>query len=121
MWKNIRFYHVAHSMKRIEILLNLIRDRNKFKNRDFFYFLWLNVSRLLFVIFFIQCVKTTICFIWFNVSRLFLSLSRIKKFFVFPFTLFTSTPLYTNAHNTSCNSISNTPTDQNRCHLSSIF
>ena len=38
MQESMRFYHVAHSMKRIEILLSYIKDKNKFKKRDFISF-----------------------------------------------------------------------------------
>ena len=34
MQHSIRFCNVAHSMNGIEILLNHIRDKSKFKNRD---------------------------------------------------------------------------------------
>ena len=106
MRESMRFYHVAHSMKRIEILLSHIKNKNKFKIWTF-YFFWFNVSRLLFVTFFIQYFKTTICFIWFNISRFFLSLTH-TKLFTFPLTIFTSTPLYVDAHSHSCNPISHT-------------
>ena len=101
--ESLRLCHMAHSMKRIEILLK-IRTNLKIET---LYFFWFNVSKLLFISFFIQCFKTTICFIWFNVSRIFLSLTY-KKLFAFPLTLFTSTPLYTHVHNPSCYPISNT-------------
>ena len=84
MWESMRYCHVAHSLKRSEILLSHDRDKNKFKNIDSlfplnlqwfkttFCFFWFNVSR----------VKTTISIIWFNVSRLFLSL-RHKTLCIF--------------------------------------
>ena len=103
MRKNLRFCHVVHSMKIIEILLE-IRANLKIET---FYFLWFNVSRLLFVTFFIQCFKVIICFIWFKFLRIFLSLTY-KKLFAFSFILFTSTLLYTHVHNPSCHPISNT-------------
>ena len=62
MWESMRFCYVAHSTKRIEIFLSHIKDKNKFKNRDSL-FLWINVSRLLIVTFFIQYFKITIYFI----------------------------------------------------------
>ena len=34
MRESMRFYYVAQSMKRIEIPLSHIRDKNKFKSRD---------------------------------------------------------------------------------------
>ena len=37
MRESMKFCHVAHSMKRIEILLNHIEYKNKFKNRDFLF------------------------------------------------------------------------------------
>ena len=45
------FCHVTHSIKRIEILLSHISDNNNFKIGTL-YFLWFNVSRLLFVTFY---------------------------------------------------------------------
>ena len=83
------------------------------------YFLWFNVSRLIFVTFCIQCFKTTIYFIWFNVSRLFISLTH-TKLFAFPFITFTFTPLYTHVHSLSYHPISNT-LRKKRCHLASTF
>ena len=50
MRENMRFYHVAYSMKRIDIPLSHIRDKNKFKSKDSLFLL-------------VQCFKTTICFI----------------------------------------------------------
>ena len=61
--------------KRIEILLNHIINKNKFKIGDSLFSL-------------IQCFETTICFIWFNVLRLFISLSH-TKLFAFSFSFFT--------------------------------
>ena len=46
MWESMKFYHVAHFTKRIEILLSYIKDKNKFKNRG---------SLILLV----QCFKTS--------------------------------------------------------------
>ena len=62
MQESMRFCHVVHSMKRIEIPLSHIRDKNKFKSRDSLFHLVLcfktifvtllfNVLRLLFVLF----------------------------------------------------------------------
>jgi len=48
MLESMRFCHVAHSMKRIEILLNYIKDKNKFKNIGSLFSL-------------VQCFKTTFC------------------------------------------------------------
>ena len=45
MQESMRFYYVAHSIKRVEILLSHIRDKNKFKNRDSLFLL-------------VQCFKT---------------------------------------------------------------
>ena len=72
-----------------------------------FYFLWFNVSRLIFVIFCIQYFKTTIYFISFNVSRRSIFHTH-KKLFAFPFIIFTFTPLYTHVHSLSYHPISNT-------------
>ena len=83
------------------------------------YFLWFNVSRLLFVTFFIQYFKATISFIWFNFLRFFLSFTH-KKLFAFLFTLITSTALYTHAYNPSCHLISNMLI-QKQCHLPLVF
>ena len=52
MQESMRFYHVAHSIKRIEILLNHIRDKNKFKNKHFLLPL-------------VQYFKTTFCYIFY--------------------------------------------------------
>ena len=63
--------------KIIEILLNHIIDKNKFKNMDSLFPL-------------VQCFKITFCFFWFNVSRLFISLSHTQNSFHFhsPFSLY---------------------------------
>ena len=108
MRESMRFCQMTHSMKTIEILLNHIGDKNKFKNRDSLFTL-VQCFKTIFCYIFIRCFKTIICFIiiWFNVSRLFLSLIH-KKLFAFPFTLFTSIALYTHAHNLSYHPISNT-------------
>ena len=90
--RSMRFYHVAHLIKRIEILF--ISFDSMFQD----YFL---------LYFFFQCFKTTICFILFNISRLFFSHTH-KKLFPFSFTIFTFTPLYTYAYNPLCYPISNT-------------
>ena len=106
MQKIIRFCHVTHSMKRIEIPLSHIRDKNKFKSSDFLFS-------------FVQYFKTIFVTLLFNVLRLlfilfgsmfqdFSSLVHTKKLFAFPFTLFTSTPLYTHVHSFSYHPISNT-------------
>ena len=50
MRESMRFCHVAHSMKIIEISLNHIRDKNKFKSGDFLFPL-------------VQCFKTNFCYI----------------------------------------------------------
>ena len=97
MQESMRFCHVMHSMKRIEIFLSHIKDKNKFKNKNSLFHL-VQCFKTIFVTFFIQYFKTTISFIWFDVSRFFFSLTH-KKLFAFLFTHFTSTPLYTHAHN----------------------
>ena len=94
MQKIMRFYHVTHSMKRIEIPLSHIRDKNKFKSSDFLFSL-------------VQCFKTIFVTLLFNVLRLFISHTH-KKLFAFPFTLFISTPLYTHVYSLSYHPISNT-------------
>ena len=53
MHKSTRFYHVTHYMKIIEILLSLMKDKNKFKNRDTLFPL-------------VQCFKTTFCYIFYS-------------------------------------------------------
>ena len=109
MQESMRFCHVMHSMKRIEIFLSHIKDNNKFKNKNSLFHL-VQCFKTIFVTFFIQYFKTTISFIWFDVSRFFFSLTH-KKLFAFLFTHFTSTPLYTHAHNNLlCYLISNTQT-----------
>ena len=57
MQKIMRFCQVVHFMKKIEIFLNHIKDKNKFKNRDSLFPL-------------IQCFKTTFCYILVNISKL---------------------------------------------------
>ena len=87
MQESMRSCHVAHFMKIIEILLSHIRDKNKFKNKDFLFLL-------------VQCFKTTFCFLLINISRLlFVSFGLIfqdfplslththTKLFTFSFTL----------------------------------
>ena len=89
MWESMRLCHVMHSMKRIKILLNHIKDKNKFKNIDSLFPL-------------IQCFKTTFNLLnfLFNFLRLlfvlfgstfqdFLSLSLTSNSFRFhsPFSL----------------------------------
>ena len=93
MQESMRFCCMAHFLKRIEIPLSHVKDKNKFKNRDSLFPL-AQCFETIFVTLFIQCFKTTICFIWFNISILFISHTH-KKFFAFLFTLFTSTPSYT--------------------------
>ena len=104
MQKSLRFCHVAHSMKRIEVEI-LLEIRTNLKIETF-YFLWFNVSRLLFVTFFIQYFKTTICFIG-SMFQDFYSLSHTKNslHFHLPFPLLLH---YTHAYNPSCYPISNT-------------
>ena len=77
MQENMRFCHVAYSMKRIEIPINHIRDKNKFKNRLFIYFSSMFQDYFCYII--IQCFKTTNCFIWYNISRFFISHTHTQK------------------------------------------
>ena len=49
-----QFCHVAYFMKKIEILLSHIKDKNKFKNKDSL-FPW------------VQCFKTTVCYIFYSI------------------------------------------------------
>ena len=49
---SMRFCHIAHSMKRIKILLNHIKDNNKFKIGDSLFPL-------------VRCFKTTFCYIFY--------------------------------------------------------
>ena len=53
MRESMRFCHVAHSMKRIEIPLNYIRDKNKFKSGDSLFPL-------------VQHFKTNFCYILYS-------------------------------------------------------
>ena len=106
MQESLRFYYVAHSMKRIEISLSYIRYKNKFKSRNSLFPL-IQCFKITFFTFFIQCFKTIICFIWFNISKFFIS-HTYKKLFAFSFTLLTSNQLYAHAHSPSFHSISNT-------------
>ena len=52
MQESMRFYYVAYSIKRIEILLNHIKDKKKFKNKDSLFLL-------------VQCFKTNFCYIFY--------------------------------------------------------
>ena len=53
MRKNMRFCHAAHSMKRTEMHLCHIRDKNKFKSGDSLFPL-------------VQCFKTNFCYILYS-------------------------------------------------------
>ena len=57
MREDMRFYHMAYSMKRIDIPLSHIRDKNKFKSKDYLFIL-------------VQCFKTIFVTSLFNVLRL---------------------------------------------------
>ena len=52
MWKSMGFCHMSHFMKRIDILLSYIRDKNKFKNMGSLFPL-------------VQCFKATFCYIFY--------------------------------------------------------
>ena len=54
MRESMRFCHVTHSMKRIEISLSPIKDKNKFKSGDFLFSL-------------VQCFKTNFCYILYSI------------------------------------------------------
>ena len=82
MWKSMGFCHMSHFMKRIDILLSYIRDKNKFKNMGSLFPL-------------VQCFKIS-------------HLSHTQKTLCISINYFTFTLLYTHAYNSSCNSISNT-------------
>ena len=53
MRKSMRFCHVALSMKKIEITLNHIRGKNKFKSRNSLFPL-------------VQCFKANFCYILYS-------------------------------------------------------
>ena len=53
MREYIKFYHMAYSIMRIEILLSHIRDKNKFKSGGFLFTL-------------VQCFKTNFCYILYS-------------------------------------------------------
>ena len=94
MQESMRSCHVAYFMKRIEILLSHIRDKNKFKNMD-----------LLFLL--VQCFKTNFCFLLINISRLlFVSFGSIVQDFSSLSHTHTKNSLH--FHNPSFHSISNT-------------
>ena len=57
MREDMRFYHMAYSMKRIDIPLSHIRNKNKFKNKDYLFLL-------------VQCFKTIFVTSLFNVLKL---------------------------------------------------
>ena len=111
MRESMRFYHVVHSMKKIEIPLSHIRDKNKFKSKDFLFPL-VQYFKTIFVTLFIQCFKTTICFVSINILRLFIFHTH-KKLFPFLFTIFTSILLYTHVHSLSYHPILNTLRQKN--------
>ena len=104
--ESLRFCHVMHSMKRIEIPLSHIRDKNKFKSEDSSFLL-------------VQCFKTIFVTLLFNVLRLlivsfgttfqdFSSLTQKKKnslHFHSPFSLLL---IYIHIHSLSYHPISNT-------------
>ena len=72
------------------------------------YFIWFNVSRLLFIIIYLMFQLSRLLFVLFgSIFQDFSSLSH-TKLFAFPFTLFTFAPLYTHAHTPLCHLISNT-------------
>ena len=75
-----------------------IRDKNKFKNRLFISFGSMFQDYFCYII--IQCFKTTI-YLFGSMFQDFSFLVHTKKLFAFPFTLFTSTPLYTHVHSLS--------------------
>ena len=50
----IKFYYMAYSIMRIEILLSHIRDKNKFKSEGFLFTL-------------VQCFKTNFCYILYSI------------------------------------------------------
>ena len=100
MRERMRFCHVTHSMKRIKIPLSHIRDKHKFKIETL-YFFWFNVSRLFLLHYYSMLLLFVLfCLIFQDFS------SQIR--FAFPFTLFTSTLLYTHFHSLSYHPISNT-------------
>ena len=118
MWENMRSCYVTDSMKRIEIPLSHIRNKNKFKNVDSLFPL-------------IQCFKTNFCYILysmfydyylFHLAHCFKTfhLSHTQKLFAFPFIIFTFTPLHTHVHSLSYHLISNT-LRKKWCHLASTF
>ena len=57
MRESMRFCYIAHSMKKIEILLSHKRYKKDFKNMNSLFLL-------------VHCFKTIFCYILFNVSRL---------------------------------------------------
>ena len=91
MRENMRFCHVAHSMKRIEIFLNHVRDKNKFKNKDSL-FLLVQMFQDYFLLHFLFNVLRLLFLLFGSMFQDFSSLSHIKKLFAFLFILFTSTP-----------------------------
>ena len=96
----------------------LIKKKKCFKIT--IYFIWFNVSRLLFVTVFIQCFKIIICFIWFKFLRIFLSLTYKKNslHFYSPFSLLL---LYIHMSITLHVIPSQIHLDKKRCHLPSTF
>ena len=72
MRENMRFCHVAHSMKRIEILLIHIRDKNKFKSEDSLFPL-------------VQCFKTNFCYILYSMFQDYYLFHLVQCFKTFHF------------------------------------
>ena len=118
MQESMRFCHVKHSMKRIEIPLSYIRDENKFKSRDSLFLL-------------VQYFKTIFVTLLFNVLKLLLVLfgSMFQDF-----SFFTHTKNYLHFHSPfsllllyihmsiAFHTIpSQIRLDRKRCHLLSTF
>ena len=106
LWRELRCTYAI-----LEIRTNLKVDN--------LYFLWFNVSRLIFVTFFIQCFKTTIYFMWFNVSGLSISHTH-KKLFAFPFIL-SHLLIYIHMSIVFHTILSQIHLDKKWCHLASTF
>ena len=90
MQESMRFCHVVHSMKRIEIPLSHIRDKNKFKSRDSLFHL-------------VLCFKTIFVTLLFNVLRLLIVSFGTTKIFHLSLSLslshtHTKKPLFISIH-----------------------
>ena len=70
MQESMRFYHVVHSMKKTEIPLSYIRDKNKFKSKNSLFLL-------------IQCFKIAFCYIFYSMFQDYYLFHLVQYFKIF--------------------------------------